>query len=164
MCYTTLCEIQPMSQQDASKIRPYRGLVLDTRAVVSLTVSKLCQAHLHSAWSKNQRAVLPRRVADAEASTSDRRIVADMFLFQQDIAPAHRARDRVELLRYLLNCVTVCVICMFATHIDGEIKVVYKPHAGCRKGRKMPFLTLVTLAFDLDLQTRPNEVSNTSSV
>jgi len=38
---TTLCEIQRMSQQDASKTRPYRGLVLDTRAVVSLTVSKL---------------------------------------------------------------------------------------------------------------------------
>jgi len=36
-------EIQPMSQQDASKTRPYRGLVLDrpTHALVSLTVSKL---------------------------------------------------------------------------------------------------------------------------
>jgi len=30
-----------MSQQDASKTRPYRGLVLDACAVVSLTVSKL---------------------------------------------------------------------------------------------------------------------------
>jgi len=30
-----------MSQQDASKTRPYRGLVLDTHALVSLTVSNL---------------------------------------------------------------------------------------------------------------------------
>jgi len=29
----------------------------------------------------------------------------------------------------------------------------HKPHAGHRKGRKMPFLSLVTLTFDLDLQT-----------
>jgi len=34
-------EIQPISQQDASKTRLYRKLVLDTLAVVSLTVSKL---------------------------------------------------------------------------------------------------------------------------
>ena len=38
---TTFCEIQPISQQDTSKTRPYHGLVFDTRAVVSLTVSKL---------------------------------------------------------------------------------------------------------------------------
>jgi len=38
---TTLCEIQPMSQRDASNSHPYHGLVLDTRAVASLTVSKL---------------------------------------------------------------------------------------------------------------------------
>jgi len=38
---TTFYEIQPMSQQDASKTHPYRGLVLDARAFVSLTVYKL---------------------------------------------------------------------------------------------------------------------------
>jgi len=32
------------------------------------------------------------------------------------------------------------------------------------RGRKMPFLSLVTLTFDLDLQTRPSEGPNTSSV
>jgi len=43
-CVPTHCaEIQRMSQQDASKTRPYRGLVLDrpTHALVSLTVSTL---------------------------------------------------------------------------------------------------------------------------
>jgi len=76
-----------------------------TRCCESYSVqTRLYQARLHSAWSKNQRAVLPTRVADAEAATSDRSIAGDMFLlFQQDIAPAHRARDRVELLRYLLT-------------------------------------------------------------
>jgi len=39
-----------MSQQDASKTRPYRGLVLDTRALLSLIQTRLYQAHLHSAW------------------------------------------------------------------------------------------------------------------
>jgi len=38
-----------------------------------------------------------------------------------------------------------------------------KPHAGRRKRRKMPVLTLVTLTFDVDIQTRPSEGSNTSS-
>jgi len=38
-----------------------------------------------------------------------------------------------------------------------------KPHAGRRKGRKMPFLSLVTLTFDLDIQTRPSEGPNTNS-
>jgi len=32
-----------------------------------------------------------------------------------------------------------------------------KPHAGRRKGRKMPFLSLVTLTFALDIQTCPSE-------
>jgi len=40
-----------------------------------------------------------------------------------------------------------------------------KPHPGRRQGRKSPlFLSLVTLAFNLDLQTRPSEGANTSSV
>jgi len=39
-----------------------------------------------------------------------------------------------------------------------------KPHAGCRKGRKMPFFSLVTLTSDLDPQTRPSEEPNTSSM
>ena len=37
-----------------------------------------------------------------------------------------------------------------------------KPHADRRKGRKMPFLTLVTLTYDSDIQTRPSEGQSTS--
>ena len=36
----------------------------------------------------------------------------------------------------------------------------HKPNAGRRKGRKMPFLSLVTLTFDHDIQTRPSDGSN----
>jgi len=36
----------------------------------------------------------------------------------------------------------------------------HKPHTGHRKGRKMPFFVLD----DLDLQTRPSEGPNTSSM
>jgi len=42
---------------------------------------------------------LPRHVADAEAATAICSIAGDVFVFQQDNAPAHRARDTVEFLR-----------------------------------------------------------------
>jgi len=98
---TTLCEIQPMSQQDASKTRPYRGLVLDTCAVLSLTVSKHGCTKLilieHGAKINGQyyRDVLLMQ----KPQPAIRSIAGDVFVFQQDNAPAHRARDRVELLR-----------------------------------------------------------------
>ena len=82
-----------MSQQDASKTHPYRGFVLDTRAVASPAVSKLGCTKLifieHGAKINGQyyRDVLLI-------------IAGDMFVFQKDNAPAHRARDRVELLRH----------------------------------------------------------------
>jgi len=40
----------------------------------------------------------------------------------------------------------------------------YKPHTDRQKGRKMPFLSLVTVTFDLDIQTRPSDGPNTSSL
>jgi len=52
---------------------------------------------------KNQQAVLSRRVADAEAAIGlpvIRSIDGDVFVFQQNNAPAHRACDTVELLRH----------------------------------------------------------------
>jgi len=56
--------------------------------------------HLPSAWSKTQRAVLPRRVLLMQKLLpAIRSIAGDVFVFQQDNAPAHRARDTVELLR-----------------------------------------------------------------
>jgi len=40
----------------------------------------------------------------------------------------------------------------------------HKRQAGRRKGRKMSFLFMVILTFDLDIQTRPSEGPNTSSL
>jgi len=41
----------------------------------------------------------------------------------------------------------------------------HKPHARRPpKGPKMPFLSVITLTFDPDIQTRLSEVANTSSV
>ena len=92
-----------MSQQDASKTRPYRGLVLNrpTHALVSLTVSKLgCTklvfiepgAKINGQYYRD--VWLTQKLLAAICS-----IAEDMFVFQQDNASAHRARDRVELLR-----------------------------------------------------------------
>jgi len=39
-----------------------------------------------------------------------------------------------------------------------------KPHAGCQRGQKMPFLSLVTLTFDLHIQTPPSKERSTFSV
>jgi len=50
--------------------------------------------------AKNQRAVLPRRVADAEAAAAICSIAGDVFVFQQDNAPAHRASDTVASASY----------------------------------------------------------------
>jgi len=90
-----------MSQQDASTTRPYHGLVLDTRAVVSLAVSKLGCGKLifieHGAKLNGQYyrdVLLMQKLLPAIRS-----IAGDVFVFHQVNAPAHRARDTVELLR-----------------------------------------------------------------
>jgi len=91
-----------MSQQDASKTRPYRGLILDTRALVSVTVSKLgCTklifiqpgAKLNGQYYRDM--LLTQKLLPAIRS-----IAGDMFVFQQDNAPAHYAQGTVELLRH----------------------------------------------------------------
>jgi len=45
--------------------------------------TRLYQPHPHWAWSKNQRAVLPRRVADAEAATAICSVAGNVFVFRQ---------------------------------------------------------------------------------
>ena len=82
-----------MSKQDVSATCLYRGLVLDTYA---LAAAKLGCTNLIFVESG---AVLPRRIADAEAATAICSIVGDVLVFQQDNAPAHCARDTVEFLR-----------------------------------------------------------------
>jgi len=86
-----------MSQQDVSKTRPYRGLVLDrpTHALASLTASTLGCIKLIfiEPGAKNQRTVLPRRVADAKTAISN-----PQHCWKH--VPAHRGRDTVELLRH----------------------------------------------------------------
>jgi len=47
---------------------------------------------------------------------------------------------------------------------DWRCFIKHKLHAGHQKGQKCRFLSLVTLTFDLDLQTRPGEGPNMSSV
>jgi len=92
---TTLCEIQPMSQQDAYKTRPYRGLVLDTCAVVSLTISKPgCTKLIFIEHGAKINGNITEKLLPAIRS-----IGGDMFVFQQDNAREHLVRDRVELLR-----------------------------------------------------------------
>jgi len=92
-----------MSQQDADKTRPYRGLVLDrpTHALVSLTVSTLgCTKLIFIEPGAKVNGQCYRDVLLTQKLLSAiRSIAGDMFVFQQDNAPAHRARDRVELLR-----------------------------------------------------------------
>jgi len=55
---------------------------------------------------------------------------------------------------------------MDITKLDVELEakdvLPNKPHAGLQNGRKMPFLSLETLTFDLDIQTRPSEGPDTS--
>jgi len=88
-----------MSQQDTYKTRPYRGLVLDTYTLVSLTVSKLgCNkliftepgAKINGQYYRD--ALLTQKLLPAICS-----IAGDVFVFQQDNAPARRACDTVEL-------------------------------------------------------------------
>ena len=92
-----------MSQQDASKTRPYHGLVLDRpkHALVSLTVSTLgCTKLIFIEPGAKINGQYYRDVLLTQKLLSAiRSIAGDMFVFQQDNAPAHRAHDRVQLLR-----------------------------------------------------------------
>jgi len=98
---TTLCKIQTMSQQGASKTRPYRRLVLDTFTVVSLTVSKLgCTKLIFiEQEAKTNRQYYRDVLLTQKLLAAIRSIAGDMFVFQQDNASTHRACDRVKLLR-----------------------------------------------------------------
>ena len=93
-----------MSQQDASKTRQYRGLVLDrpTQALVSLTASTLgCTKLIFIEPGAKINCQSYRDVLLTHKLLSTvRSIAGDMFVFHQDSAPARRARDTVELLRH----------------------------------------------------------------
>jgi len=94
-----------MSQQDASKTRLYRGFVLDrpTHALVSLTVSTLgCTKLIFiEPGAKINRQYYRNVLLTQKLLSAIRSIAGDiMFVFHQDNAPAHHARDTVELLRH----------------------------------------------------------------
>ena len=88
-----------MSQQVASATRPYRGLVFDTRA---LAVSKLGCTNLifvEPGAKLNGQYYRDVLLMHWLLLPAIRSIAGDVFVFQQDNAPAHRARDTVEILR-----------------------------------------------------------------
>jgi len=68
--------------------------------MVSVDVSALgatCNQHpFHRAWRKSLRSTLSGRSTDAK--TSDIRQLSDFYVFQQDSAQAHGAREAIELL------------------------------------------------------------------
>ena len=49
-------------------------------------------------WSQNQRAALPRRLADSKHDERHQTLLRLFYTFQRDGAPAHRARETVEQL------------------------------------------------------------------
>jgi len=79
-----------------SPCRNNRRLVLDTRAVVSLTVSKLDCTKLVfiEPGAKINGQHYRDMLLTQKLLPAIRSIAGDMFVFQQDNAPAHRARDR----------------------------------------------------------------------
>ena len=85
-----------MSQQDASATHPYRGLVARCKRSCS-SQTRLNNPIFVDSGAKNQRAVLPRRKKLLQRSAA--LLETCLSSMQQDIAPAHRARDTVELLR-----------------------------------------------------------------
>ena len=71
-----------------------------TRSCESYSIqTRLYQAHLHWACSKNQRQYYRDVLLTQKLLPAIHSIAGDMFVFQQDNAPAHRAHDRVQLLR-----------------------------------------------------------------
>jgi len=89
-----------MSQQVASRTRPYRGLVLDrpTHALVSLIYPNSAVPS-SSSLSLEQKSTSRDVWLTQKLLAAIRSIAGNMFVFQQDNATAHRARDTVELLR-----------------------------------------------------------------
>jgi len=85
----------------ASVTRPYRSLVLDTRALYSIQV-RLYRPHIRWAWSKNQRPVVPSRVADAETAMLMQKVLTSgpHHCWRRVSLPTRQcASDTIELLR-----------------------------------------------------------------
>jgi len=76
-----------MSQQDASATCPSHGLVLSSASFVEHGTKINGQYY--------RDVLLMQKLLPAIRSS----IAGDVFVFQQDNAPAHRARDTVEFLR-----------------------------------------------------------------
>ena len=113
-----------MSQQDASATRLYRGLILDTSA---LAASKLNCTNLifvePGAIINGQYyldVLLMQKLLPVIHS-----ITGDVFVFQQDNAPAHRDRDTVELL----HCRTLHQSWRVASE-QSWLQPVWLPHLG----------------------------------
>jgi len=87
-----------MSQQDASTTHPHPGLAHDTCAV---KVSKLSCTNLIfiQPGAKLNGQYYRDMLLMQKLLPEIRSIAGDVLVFQQDNAPAHRARDTVELLR-----------------------------------------------------------------
>jgi len=85
-----------MLQQNASATRPYCGLVYSIQALLQYpnsTVQTLYSLSLEQYGQYYRDMLLMQKLLPAI-----RGIAGDVFVFQQDNAPAHRARDTVELL------------------------------------------------------------------
>ena len=71
-----------------------------TRCYESYSIhTRLYQAHLHWAWNKINGQYYRDVLLTQKLLSAIRSIAGDVFVFQQDNTPAHRARDTVELLR-----------------------------------------------------------------
>ena len=91
-----------MSQQDVSATCPYRGLVLETCALAAakLGCTNLSFVELYGAKINGQYyrdMLLMQRLLQRSATLLE---TGEVFVFQQDNAPAHRARDTVQFLRH----------------------------------------------------------------
>src|SRR6218665_3725381 len=54
---------------------------------------------LRGTWSEGQRRILQECPVDGEDVASDLGMLSDFFIFEQDSAPAHRAKDTIAFLR-----------------------------------------------------------------
>jgi len=50
-------------------------------------------------WNESQQPILPRCLILSADATSDQARGSDTFIFQQDNAPSHRAKDTIKMLR-----------------------------------------------------------------
>jgi len=90
-----------MSQQDASATHPHRGLAHDTCALAVGLFKLGCTNLIFVEPGAKLNGQYYRDVLLMHwlLLPAIRSIAGDVFVFQQDNAPAHRARDTVELLR-----------------------------------------------------------------